>query len=263
MHAFLNAMSCVLPLLDSVQLRSGLQTGCKENGTFIAEPHIFAQHHTCRRRRWRTALRRRWSTGCGWKGVSSSACCPACCRCAFCAFAYFVKITFVYFLIHCLLIDVITSIRCYASRHRKLSSVVVPYRLMPVCHRRHFYLFIIHRSNIRTCAHCKQLTRNMAASTGMVFFQRFYQHHSFKTFPYDVRPFIKPSRLFPHTLTQTTAAACLFVAGKVEEEPRKLRDFIPAFFEIVQAERNLPIADTMDPAVRACPFTSSKSCHCE
>lgn len=46
-------------------------------------------------------------------------------------------------------------------------------------------------------------------ATGVVYFHRFYMCHSFKTFPRFV-----------------TAACCLFLAGKVEETPKKCKDII-------------------------------------
>ena len=46
-------------------------------------------------------------------------------------------------------------------------------------------------------------------ATGVVYFHRFYMHHSFKEFPRFV-----------------TASCCLFLAGKVEETPKKCKDII-------------------------------------
>uniref|UniRef100_S4RDW4 Cyclin K n=1 Tax=Petromyzon marinus TaxID=7757 RepID=S4RDW4_PETMA len=46
-------------------------------------------------------------------------------------------------------------------------------------------------------------------ATGMVYFHRFYMFHSFKQFPRYV-----------------TGACCLFLAGKVEETPKKCKDII-------------------------------------
>ncbi|XP_050438317.1 cyclin-K isoform X2 [Adelges cooleyi] len=46
-------------------------------------------------------------------------------------------------------------------------------------------------------------------ATGVVYFHRFYMYHSFKTFP-----------------RYLTACCCLFLAGKVEETPKKCRDII-------------------------------------
>lgn len=46
-------------------------------------------------------------------------------------------------------------------------------------------------------------------ATGVVYFHRFYMHHSFKKFPRYV-----------------TASCCLFLAGKVEETPKKCKDII-------------------------------------
>ncbi|KAL3217985.1 hypothetical protein MRX96_031897 [Rhipicephalus microplus] len=46
-------------------------------------------------------------------------------------------------------------------------------------------------------------------ATGVVYFHRFYMFHSFKTFPRFI-----------------TACCCLFLAGKVEETPKKCKDII-------------------------------------
>lgn len=46
-------------------------------------------------------------------------------------------------------------------------------------------------------------------ATGVVYFHRFYMYHSFKTFP----PYV-------------TACCCLFLAGKVEETPKRCMDII-------------------------------------
>lgn len=46
-------------------------------------------------------------------------------------------------------------------------------------------------------------------ATGVVYFHRFYMFHSFKTFPRYI-----------------TACCCLFLAGKVEETPKKCKDII-------------------------------------
>jgi len=48
-------------------------------------------------------------------------------------------------------------------------------------------------------------------ATGIVYFHRFYMFHSFKHFPRYV-----------------TACCCLFLAGKVEETPKKCKDIIKA-----------------------------------
>lgn len=50
---------------------------------------------------------------------------------------------------------------------------------------------------------------NDTMATGVVYFHRFYMYHSFKTFPRFV-----------------TASCCLFLAGKVEETPKKCKDII-------------------------------------
>ncbi|TNN28950.1 Cyclin-K [Liparis tanakae] len=46
-------------------------------------------------------------------------------------------------------------------------------------------------------------------ATGIIYFHRFYMFHSFKQFPRYV-----------------TGACCLFLAGKVEETPKKCKDII-------------------------------------
>ncbi|KAL3874457.1 hypothetical protein ACJMK2_037468 [Sinanodonta woodiana] len=51
--------------------------------------------------------------------------------------------------------------------------------------------------------------RNDTCGTGVVYFHRFYMFHSFREFPRFV-----------------TAACCLFLAGKVEETPKKCKDII-------------------------------------
>ena len=61
---------------------------------------------------------------------------------------------------------------------------------------------------ILRCGHELNLRYDCCA-TGVVFFHRFYQCHSFKKFPRYV-----------------TAACCLFLAGKVEETPKKCRDVV-------------------------------------
>ncbi|XP_057339380.1 cyclin-K-like [Microplitis mediator] len=50
---------------------------------------------------------------------------------------------------------------------------------------------------------------NNTIATGVIYFHRFYMKHSFKQFPRYI-----------------TACACLFLAGKVEETPKKCRDII-------------------------------------
>ena len=61
---------------------------------------------------------------------------------------------------------------------------------------------------IMQCGTEMSLGHNTIA-TGAVYFHRFYMSHSFKTFPRYV-----------------TACCCLFLAGKVEETPKKCRDII-------------------------------------
>lgn len=61
---------------------------------------------------------------------------------------------------------------------------------------------------IMECGTAMSLGHNTMA-TGVVYFHRFYMFHSFKQFPRYV-----------------TACCCLFLAGKVEETPKKARDII-------------------------------------
>lgn len=61
---------------------------------------------------------------------------------------------------------------------------------------------------IMSCGTEMGLGHNTIA-TGVVYFHRFYMFHSFKSFPRYV-----------------TACCCLFLAGKVEETPKKCRDII-------------------------------------
>lgn len=61
---------------------------------------------------------------------------------------------------------------------------------------------------IMQCGTSMGLGHNTVA-TGVVYFHRFYMFHSFKTFPRYV-----------------TACCCLFLAGKVEETPKKCMDII-------------------------------------
>ncbi|KAJ8679637.1 hypothetical protein QAD02_015424, partial [Eretmocerus hayati] len=57
------------------------------------------------------------------------------------------------------------------------------------------------------------------AATGVVFFHRFYMFHSFKTFHRYV-----------------TACSCLFLAGKVEETPKKCKDIIKIAEELLDSK---------------------------
>uniref|UniRef100_A0A915D722 Cyclin-like domain-containing protein n=1 Tax=Ditylenchus dipsaci TaxID=166011 RepID=A0A915D722_9BILA len=54
-----------------------------------------------------------------------------------------------------------------------------------------------------------KLNTNPTLATASVFFHRFYMFHSFTEFP-----------------KQITALACLFLAGKVEETPKKCKDIV-------------------------------------
>lgn len=56
-------------------------------------------------------------------------------------------------------------------------------------------------------------------ATGIVYFHRFYMFHSFKTFPRYV-----------------TACCCLFLAGKVEETPKKCKDIIKIAQSLLTAQ---------------------------
>lgn len=64
-----------------------------------------------------------------------------------------------------------------------------------------------------------QLGHNTVA-TGVVYFHRFYMFHSFKTFPRYV-----------------TACCCLFLAGKVEETPKKCKDIIKVAKQLLNDEK--------------------------
>eukprot|EP00038_Savillea_parva_P011345 m.196884 g.196884 ORF g.196884 m.196884 type:complete len:328 (+) comp19927_c0_seq1:462-1445(+) len=70
------------------------------------------------------------------------------------------------------------------------------------------------------CRFIKDVAQNLklhmnVSNTGSVFFHRFYLQNSFKNYP----------RFY-------MAAACLFVAGKVEEQPKKLKDLLPCVFKL-------------------------------
>lgn len=66
------------------------------------------------------------------------------------------------------------------------------------------------------CGTSMGLGHNTVA-TGVVYFHRFYMFHSFKTFPRYV-----------------TACCCLFLAGKVEETPKKCMDIIKTARTLLQ-----------------------------
>lgn len=68
---------------------------------------------------------------------------------------------------------------------------------------------------IMQCGTKMGLGHNTVA-TGVVYFHRFYMFHSFKTFPRYV-----------------TACCCLFLAGKVEETPKKCMDIIKKARELL------------------------------
>lgn len=69
---------------------------------------------------------------------------------------------------------------------------------------------------IMECGTSMGLGHNTVA-TGVVYFHRFYMFHSFKTFPRYV-----------------TACCCLFLAGKVEETPKKCMDIIKTARTLLQ-----------------------------
>ncbi|XP_013139333.1 PREDICTED: cyclin-K-like [Papilio polytes] len=57
-------------------------------------------------------------------------------------------------------------------------------------------------------------------ATGVVYFHRFYMFHSFKTFPRYI-----------------TACCCLFLAGKVEETPKKCKDIIKVAKPLISEQK--------------------------
>ncbi|XP_014212425.1 cyclin-K-like [Copidosoma floridanum] len=63
-------------------------------------------------------------------------------------------------------------------------------------------------------------------ATGVVYFHRFYMFHSFKTFPRYV-----------------TACCCLFLAGKVEETPKKCKDIIKTAKTLLPDQQFLTFGD--------------------
>ncbi|XP_055596986.1 cyclin-K [Uranotaenia lowii] len=63
-------------------------------------------------------------------------------------------------------------------------------------------------------------------ATGVVYFHRFYMFHSFKTFPRYV-----------------TACCCLFLAGKVEETPKKAKDIIKTARSLLSDQKYLSFGD--------------------
>lgn len=63
-------------------------------------------------------------------------------------------------------------------------------------------------------------------ATGVVYFHRFYMFHSFKEFP-----------------RYLTGAACLFLAGKVEETPKKCKDIIRIAKELLPEHHFAPFGD--------------------
>ncbi|KAL7294646.1 hypothetical protein TKK_0011949 [Trichogramma kaykai] len=63
-------------------------------------------------------------------------------------------------------------------------------------------------------------------ATGVVYFHRFYMFHSFKTFPRYV-----------------TACCCLFLAGKVEETPKKCKDIIKTAKSLLDDQKFMTFGD--------------------
>uniref|UniRef100_U5EEQ9 Cyclin-K n=1 Tax=Corethrella appendiculata TaxID=1370023 RepID=U5EEQ9_9DIPT len=63
-------------------------------------------------------------------------------------------------------------------------------------------------------------------ATGVVYFHRFYMFHSFQTFPRYV-----------------TACCCLFLAGKVEETPKKCKDIIKTAKGMLSDQKMLSFGD--------------------
>lgn len=63
-------------------------------------------------------------------------------------------------------------------------------------------------------------------ATGIVYFHRFYMFHSFKTFPRYV-----------------TASCCLFLAGKVEETPKKCKDIIKKAQSLLSGQKFLSFGE--------------------
>ncbi|XP_075226898.1 cyclin-K-like [Lycorma delicatula] len=63
-------------------------------------------------------------------------------------------------------------------------------------------------------------------ATGVVYFHRFYMYHSFRNFPRYV-----------------TACCCLFLAGKVEETPKKCRDIIDTVRSLLTDEKFATFGD--------------------
>ncbi|CAD7086300.1 unnamed protein product [Hermetia illucens] len=75
------------------------------------------------------------------------------------------------------------------------------------------------------CGTAMSLGHNTVA-TGVVYFHRFYMFHSFKTFPRYV-----------------TACCCLFLAGKVEETPKKAKDIIKTARSLLSDEKFFSFGD--------------------
>ncbi|KAH0534300.1 cyclin-K-like [Cotesia glomerata] len=70
---------------------------------------------------------------------------------------------------------------------------------------------------------------NNTIATGVIYFHRFYMKHSFKQFPRYI-----------------TACACLFLAGKVEETPKKCKDIIETS-KILLTEQKFSLIFGRDP----------------
>lgn len=81
-------------------------------------------------------------------------------------------------------------------------------------------------------------------ATGVVYFHRFYMFHTFQDFPRYVSAGKGINSLGAELITdeniscsQPTALACLFLAGKVEETPKKCRDMLKVAKEIVGEDK--------------------------
>ena len=72
-----------------------------------------------------------------------------------------------------------------------------------------------------------------AAATSQILFQRFYYQKSFVNYNFEV--FIKYKKFsFYFFLTQHMLCACLFLASKIEEQPRMPTDVINVYHRLKQ-----------------------------